>query len=58
MNSTLMAEYIRYCADRLLESLGNPAVYGAKCPFDFMGNISLQGKVSWLFYIPVLRKES
>ncbi|KAJ1018599.1 hypothetical protein NDA16_004881 [Ustilago loliicola] len=47
MNQTLMTEYIRYVADRLLESLGNPVHYGAKNPFDFMDNISLQGKTNF-----------
>nr|CDI56815.1 probable small subunit of ribonucleotide reductase [Melanopsichium pennsylvanicum 4] len=46
MNSTLMCQYIRYVADRLLSQLGNPLHYGVSNPFDFMSNISLQGKVS------------
>ena len=45
LNSTLMCQYIEYVADRLLQQLGNPVHYSATNPFDFMDNISLQGKV-------------
>lgn len=31
-----MREYLQYIADRRLESLGLPAVYGSRNPFDFM----------------------
>ncbi|CAJ2645487.1 unnamed protein product [Trifolium pratense] len=44
MNSTLMKQYIEFVADRLLLSLGNPKVYKATNPFDFMENISLAGR--------------
>ncbi|WFD36905.1 ribonucleoside-diphosphate reductase [Malassezia cuniculi] len=44
MNARLMCQYIEFVADRLLVALGNPKHYHAKNPFDFMENISLQGK--------------
>lgn len=47
MNQTLMCQYITFVADRLLTQLGNPVFWGAKNPFDFMDQISLQGKVSF-----------
>ena len=47
MNSTLMKQYIEFCADRLLLSLGNPKFYNSTNPFDFMENISLAGKTNF-----------
>lgn len=48
MNSDLMAEYIKYVADRLLLRLGFPVVYGvSKCPFDFMELISVPNKTNF-----------
>ncbi|KAF2873760.1 ferritin-like superfamily [Massariosphaeria phaeospora] len=47
MNSTLMCQYIEFVADRLLLALGNPKVYNATNPFDFMENISLAGKTNF-----------
>jgi ribonucleoside-diphosphate reductase beta chain len=47
MNSALMQEYIRFCADRLLRALGCPALYGAANPFDWMEMISMQGKTNF-----------
>jgi len=44
MNADLMAQYIEFVADRLLAELGNPKIYNATNPFDFMELISLQGK--------------
>ena len=44
MNARLMCQYIEFVADRLLVALGNPKYYNATNPFDFMENISLQGK--------------
>lgn len=44
MNARLMCQYIEFVADRLLVALGNPRYYNSKNPFDFMENISLQGK--------------
>lgn len=42
MNAGLMAEYIRYVADRLLVALGYAKLYNAANPFDWMEMISLQ----------------
>lgn len=47
MNSTLMRQYIKFCADRLLLSLGYEKYYLVENPFDFMVNISLQGKTNF-----------
>ncbi|TID19122.1 ribonucleoside-diphosphate reductase small chain [Venturia nashicola] len=47
MNSTLMCQYIKFVADRLLLALGNVKVYNAVNPFDFMENISLAGKTNF-----------
>jgi ribonucleotide reductase beta subunit family protein with ferritin-like domain len=44
MNSDLMAEYLRFVADRLLVQLGFRRLFGAKNPFQFMETISLEGK--------------
>jgi len=47
MNSTLMCNYIEFCADRLLVALGVPKYYDAQNPFDWMEMISLQGKTNF-----------
>ena len=47
MNAELMCQYIEFCADRLLLSLGCPKLYNAINPFDFMEMISLQGKTNF-----------
>jgi len=47
MNSKLMKQYIQFCADRLLVSLGCKKYYNAQNPFDFMELISLQGKTNF-----------
>jgi ribonucleoside-diphosphate reductase beta chain len=47
MNAGMMAEYIEFVADRLLNSLGNPKVYNTANPFDWMEMISLQGKTNF-----------
>jgi len=47
MNCGLMAEYIKFVADRLLRSLGCSEVYGADNPFEWMEMISLQGKTNF-----------
>ena len=38
----MMKEYIEFCADRLLFSLGYPKKYLAKNPFDWMNMISIE----------------
>ena len=47
MNSTLMTEYIKTTADRLLVSLGYDAVYGEQNPFPWMELISLENKTNF-----------
>jgi ribonucleoside-diphosphate reductase beta chain len=44
MNSTLMIQYIKFCADRLSSQLGYGKMYSVNNPFDFMERISLEGK--------------
>ena len=47
MNSTLMCQYIEFCADRLLQALGCAKYYNAVNPFEWMEMISLQGKTNF-----------
>lgn len=47
MNSGLMREYIEFCADRLLGSLGCSRHYNTVNPFEWMDMISLQGKTNF-----------
>jgi ribonucleoside-diphosphate reductase beta chain len=47
MNSDLMAQYIEFVADRLLQELGNPKEFNVSNPFDFMEMISIQGKTNF-----------
>ncbi len=47
MNCDTMCQYIEFCADRLLVSLGCPKFYNAGNPFPFMEMISLQGKTNF-----------
>jgi ribonucleotide reductase beta subunit family protein with ferritin-like domain len=47
MNSKLMAQYIEFCADRLFIQLGYDNIYNASCPFDFMEQISIEGKTNF-----------
>ncbi len=41
MNAEMMAEYIEFCADRLIMQLGYPPLYNAQNPFGFMDAICL-----------------
>lgn len=47
MNSDLMKQYLEFVADRLLVDLGCSKVFNSENPFDFMANISLQGKTNF-----------
>ena len=47
MNAEKMSEYIEYVSDRLLKQIGQPAIWNSKNPFDFMENISLDGKTNF-----------
>lgn len=47
MNSEKMSSYIEYVSDRLLKQIGVPPIWNSKNPFDFMENISLDGKTNF-----------
>lgn len=47
MNCVLMRQYIEFVADRLLIELGSSKLYNVENPFDFMENISLEGKTNF-----------
>ncbi|KAG7270015.1 hypothetical protein CRUP_027973 [Coryphaenoides rupestris] len=47
MNCDLMKQYIEFVADRLLVELGLSKIYKVENPFDFMENISLEGKTNF-----------
>jgi len=47
MNAELMAQYIQFVADRLLVALGGERIFGTENPFDWMEQISLQGKTNF-----------
>lgn len=48
INSTSMIEYIKFVSDRLIMELGySTRVFNADNPFDFMTNISLEGKTNF-----------
>ena len=47
LNSGMMCNYIRFCADRLLVSLGCGRHYKIGNPFEWMETISVQGKTNF-----------
>ena len=47
INADLMGQYIQFVADHLLVALGYDKQYKVTNPFDFMENISLQGKTNF-----------
>ncbi|KAM9315732.1 ribonucleoside-diphosphate reductase subunit M2 isoform 2-T2 [Gastrophryne carolinensis] len=47
MNGDLMKQYIEFVADRLLLELGFSKLFRVENPFDFMENISLEGKTNF-----------
>ena len=47
MNSKLMSQYIEFVADRLMVQLGYDKIYNVACPFDFMEQISIEGKTNF-----------
>jgi len=47
MNAVLMEQYIKFVADRLLQSLSVEKYYKVENPFQFMENISLGGKTNF-----------
>ena len=47
MDSDKMSKYIEYVADRLMKQLGYDPIWKSLNPFDFMENISLDGKTNF-----------
>ncbi|WMB92242.1 Ribonucleotide reductase small subunit [Monkeypox virus] len=47
MNCEMMKTYIEFVADRLISELGFKKIYNVTNPFDFMENISLEGKTNF-----------
>ncbi len=47
MNSDLMNQYIRFVADRLIQQLGYPKLFGDTNPFSFMEWTGLDGKTNF-----------
>ena len=47
INSDLMAEYVRFCADRLIVALGAPKLYNASQPFGWMEMVSSPRPKPW-----------
>ncbi|XP_076128571.1 ribonucleoside-diphosphate reductase subunit M2 isoform X2 [Alosa pseudoharengus] len=47
MNCDMMRIYIEFVADRLMLELGFDKIYRSENPFDFMENISLEGKTNF-----------
>jgi ribonucleoside-diphosphate reductase beta chain len=47
MNASTMTDYIEYVADHLLVSLGNPRTYNTPNPYEWMNQISLDGKANF-----------
>ena len=47
MNASMMCDYIKFCADRLLIVLGYQRHYKIGNPFEWMEMISLQGKTNF-----------
>lgn len=47
MNSTLMEQYIKFVADRLVVQLGSEKIYNVENPFSFMEMISIDSKTNF-----------
>ena len=47
MSSEKMSEYIEYVSDRLLKQIGRNKIWNSSNPFEFMENISLDGKTNF-----------
>lgn len=47
MNSEKMSDYIEYVSDRMLKQAGFNKIWNTQNPFDFMENISLDGKTNF-----------
>ena len=58
MNPELMAQYIKYIADRLVVSLGYTKLYNAENPFDFMETIGMMRKTNFFEHRPTEYKSA
>jgi ribonucleoside-diphosphate reductase subunit M2 len=47
MNSTLMEQYVKFVADRLVVQLGSEKIYNVENPFNFMEMISIDSKTNF-----------
>jgi ribonucleoside-diphosphate reductase beta chain len=47
MNAESMSKYIEFVADRLLAMLGYEPIWNSQNPYDFMNNISINGKTNF-----------
>lgn len=47
MSAEAMVQYVQFCADHLLYSIGVPKVYNVENPFEFMHLISLERKTNF-----------
>ena len=47
MNPALMAQYVRFVADRLLHDLGHSKIFNCTNPFPWMESIGLEGKTNF-----------
>jgi ribonucleoside-diphosphate reductase subunit M2 len=47
MNATLMEQYIKFVADRLVVQLGSEKIYNVENPFSFMDLISVESKTNF-----------
>jgi ribonucleotide reductase beta subunit family protein with ferritin-like domain len=47
MDAGEMTQYIQFVADRLMAQFGEKPIYGVTNPFDWMENISLEGKTNF-----------
>jgi ribonucleoside-diphosphate reductase beta chain len=52
INSKLMAQYIEYIADLVVNEFGFDKIYNAKQPFDFMIKNDVRGKVNFFEHTP------
>lgn len=48
MNLALMGDYVMFVANRFFRELGYRDIYDVEYPFDFMQNISIDGKTNFL----------
>jgi ribonucleotide reductase beta subunit family protein with ferritin-like domain len=47
IDSVKMCTYIEFVSDRIMKQLGFSPVWNSECPFDWMQNISLEGKTNF-----------